>query len=481
MTFASARELIASIVDPGSWESWDEALDRTGVDEEYAAALATAAARAGTDEAVITGCAQIDGHDVALMVSEFRFMGGSIGTATSARILAAVRRATAERLPLVAATSSGGTRMQEGTPAFVTMIEVTRAVVHHKAHGLPYLVYLRNPTTGGVFASWASLGHLVVAEPGALVGFLGPRVFEALHGEPFPQGVQTAENLEAKGVLDAVASPAELGPLLGRALRVLNRHVTDLSPLSAFVPDGREGPDAWDAITITRRPDRPGASQLLARNFTEVVPCRGTRAGEVSTGMLTAMAMLCDRLPCVLVAQDRDAQRTQRPLGPADLRAARRGMQLAEQLRLPLVTVIDTPGADLSVEAEEGALASEIARSLADMVQLSVPSVAVLLGEGCGGGALALLPARRVVAARNAWLAPLPPEGASTILLGHPEHAATMARQQRVRAEDLRTLGVVHAVVDEPVAADTDPGPFLDRIADEVLRQFTLQEPVDPR
>lgn len=474
MSRLSARELVATTVDPGSWESWDAPIDRTGINEEYASALAAAAERAGTDESVITGQARIEGHDVALIVSEFRFMGGSIGAGTAARILAAVRRATAERLPLIAATSSGGTRMQEGTPAFVTMIDITRAVVDHKANGLPYLVYLRNPTTGGVFASWASLGHLAVAEPGALIGFLGPTVFHALHGEPFPEGVQTAENLVTKGVLDAVVFPYELAELLGRLLRVLSGDRAAPSQLPP-APNARSGePDTWDVIAITRRPDRPGASQLIDRAFTDVVPFHGTGAGEAGTGILTVMTLLRG-LACVVVAQDRRAQRAYRPLGPSDLRSARRGMMLAEQLRLPLVTVIDTPGADLSAEAEEGALAPEIARSIADIVQLSVPSVAVLLGEGCGGAALALLPARRVVAAANAWLAPLPPEGASAILFGSRDHAARMAQQQQVRADDLVATGVVHALVDEAITADAGPGPFLDRVADEILRQFAVQ------
>lgn len=352
----------------------------------------------------------------------------------------------------------------------MTMIDVTRAVVDHKANGLLYLVHLRNPTTGGVFASWASLGHLVVAEPGALIDFLGLMVFHALHGQSFPEGVQTAENLVAKGVLDAVVSPEELGALLGRLLRVLSGDLVAPSQLPPAPAPAAVGPDAWDAITITRRSDRLGASQLLDRAFTDMVPFHGTRAGEAGAGILTVVALLRG-LPCLVVAQDRRAQLAYRPLGP--LRSARRGMVLAEQLRLPLVTVIDTPGAELSAESEEGALAPEIARSLADMVQLSVPSVAVLLGEGCGGGALALLPARRVVAARNAWLAPLPPEGASAILFGSRDHAADTARQQRVRADDLMAMGVVHALVDETFTADVDPGPFLDSVADEI--QFAAQ------
>lgn len=231
----SAADLIALVLDGGSYTSWDSPVDISGFDADYQEALARAAQRAGTDEAVVTGAGTIDGLPVAVIVGEFGFLGGSIGVQTAQRITAAVRRATAEGLPLIAATSSGGTRMQEGTPAFVKMVTISRAIVAHKAAGLPYLVYLRHPTTGGVFASWGSLGHVTVAEPGALVGFLGPKVYEALNGEPFPQGVQLAENLVEKGVIDAVVPTDQLAPLASRVLRMLHPSVPVAVPVEASI------------------------------------------------------------------------------------------------------------------------------------------------------------------------------------------------------------------------------------------------------
>ena len=215
----NARGLIGLVLDEGSFTSWDTPVhDPTG-DPAYAEQLRQARARSGADEAVLTGAGLLQGHDVAVVVSEFGFLGGSIGRATARRIVTALTRATRERLPVLVATSSGGTRMQEGTPAFVEMVAISRAVVAHKAAGLPYLVYLRHPTTGGVFASWGSLGHVTVAEPGAMVGFLGPRVFEALNGTAFPAGVQVAENLVAKGIIDAVVPPENLATVAGRSAR----------------------------------------------------------------------------------------------------------------------------------------------------------------------------------------------------------------------------------------------------------------------
>ncbi|WP_229237904.1 acetyl-CoA carboxylase carboxyltransferase subunit beta [Enemella evansiae] len=298
-----ARELIAAAVDADSWTSWDEPIPARahGTDPDYLAALERARAKAGTDEAVLTGRARIQGLPVALVVSEFAFLGGSVGRATGQRITAAVRRATAEGLPLIAATASGGTRMQEGTPAFVTMIDISRAVVAHKAAGLPYLVYLRHPTTGGVFASWGSLGHIAVAEPGALIGFLGPVVYEALNGRPFPPGVQVAENLRAKGIIDAVAPVEALPTLAARALTLLTPaedRTSERPPWAAagsgprpsgvsrahthrpgtFVPDPDQ--DAWRDIELTRRPDRPGVRDLLRVVADEVIPLTGPRRGR---------------------------------------------------------------------------------------------------------------------------------------------------------------------------------------------------------
>jgi acetyl-CoA carboxylase beta subunit len=472
----AAVELIEATVDPGSWISWDLPVDLSGAGEGYRTNLEEARRKAGTDEAVLTGRARIRGHHVALIVSEFRFLGGSIGRATSERIEAAVRRATVERLPLVAAPSSGGTRMQEGTPAFVTMVDISRAVVAHKAAGLLYVVYLRHPTTGGVLASWGSLGHLTLAEPEALIGFLGPAVYQALHQQPFPSGVQVAENLVARGVVDAVVEPENLADILARVLDLLYSLREDhLNPTTAGRP--RPDPDAWAAIELTRRPDRPGLQELLRHAAADVVYLEGTERGGSGGPLLIALTAFRG-VSCVLIGQDRSKQRAGALLGPAALRTARRGMVIAEQLRQPVVCVIDTPGAELSAAAEEGALAGEIARCLAALVQLTVPSVSILLGEGCGGAALALLPTRRVIAAENAWLSPLPPEGASVIMHRTADRAPEMARMQRIRACDLLEAGLVHAVVPEHPTAVEDPLGFMNRIADETARQIRAQRPI---
>ncbi|MGH3365927.1 MAG: carboxyl transferase domain-containing protein, partial [Nocardioidaceae bacterium] len=206
----NARQLVELVLDDASYKSWDSTpITPAEMSESYAAELAEARERSGVDESVLTGEGRIRGRRVAVVVCEFGFLAGSIGTAAAERLVQAVERATDEGLPLLAAPVSGGTRMQEGTGAFVQMVKISAAIARHKSAGLPYLVYLRHPTTGGVFASWGSLGHVTAAAPGALIGFLGPRVYEQLYGEPFPKGVQTAENLHRHGVIDGVV-PLEL-------------------------------------------------------------------------------------------------------------------------------------------------------------------------------------------------------------------------------------------------------------------------------
>jgi acyl-CoA carboxylase subunit beta len=464
----SATELIDLVLDEGSWISWDTTPVQPQSSEEYAAELAAAQEKSGLDEAVVTGEGQMRGRRVVVVACEFRFLAGSIGIAAAERLVRAIERATAEGLPLLAAPVSGGTRMQEGTVAFVQMVKISAAIAAHKAAGLPYLVYLRHPTTGGVMASWGSLGHVTVAEPGALVGFLGPRVYQALYGRVFPEGVQTAENLYAHGLIDAVVPPDRIADILDRALTVLlaPRDVdTDpADPPEEAIADV----DTWESVTISRRPDRPGVRRLLRFAATDVIPLNGTGQGEADPGLLIALARFGGS-PCVFLGQDRRGQTEAHPLGPEALREARRGMRLAAELKLPLMTVIDTPGAALSVEAEEGGLAGEIARCLADLVTLEAPTLCLLLGEGTGGGALALLPADRVVAAQHGWLSPLPPEGASAIVHRDLDHAAEMARAQGVRALDLRAAGIVDRIVAEHPDAAEEPEAFCTRLGD-VLR-----------
>ena len=465
MSRIGAIELRDAVLDTGSFRTWDTTPLVVDGSEAYQRELDAAAAKTGLDESVLTGEGTVFGRRVALVACEFDFLAGSIGVAAAERITTAVARATAERLPLVASPSSGGTRMQEGTVAFLQMVKITAAVELHKRAHLPYLVYLRHPTTGGVFASWGSLGHVTAAEPGALIGFLGPRVYEHLYGEPFPADVQTAENLERHGVIDGVVRLDAVRSTLDRTLKVLADPPAPPPP----PPEAGQIPDvpAWESVVASRRPDRPGVGYLLRHGTSERVLLSGTGRGEDATTLL-ALARFGGQ-PAVVLGQERVLGGM---VGPAALREARRGMALAAGLKLPLVLVIDTAGPALTVEAEQDGLAGEIARCLADLVTLDTQTVSVLLGQGSGGPALAMVPADRVLAALHGWLAPLPPEGASAIVFRDTEHAPELAAAQGIRSADLLSSGIVDAIVPERPDAADEPLAFTQRLSATIATEL---------
>lgn len=474
---SSAASVIESVADPGTFQAWT-VQQQMPSDEAYAASLERARQRSGTAEAVVVGELLLAGQRLAVIAGEFGFLAGSVGAAAAETIVAALDRATAEKLPVLAMPTSGGTRMQEGTPAFLQMVPIAAAVARHRRAGLAYLVWLRDPTTGGVMATWGSLGQVCVGAPGALAGFLGPRVYEAVFSQGFPTGVQVTENLVRVGVIDAVVPQEELREWVRRVLAVVAAP-GESNTTAAPGDRGRESdgsadkvglgiPDAWDCVLATRDPDRPGVREFLAAVATDVTELSGTGEGERDPGILLALARLAGR-SCVVVGQDRSAAGT---FGPGGLRTARRGYRLATELGLPLLTVVDTEGAELSAAAEEGAMAGEIARNLAELSLLPVRVVALLLGSGCGGGALALLPSDVLVAAADTWITPLPPEGASAIVHRTTDEAPRMAREQRITAVELASLGVVDALV-PPLTAGGEAD-FLGECADAVAQGLWL-------
>jgi acetyl-CoA carboxylase carboxyl transferase subunit beta len=445
---SDAVELLRSIADDGSVVTWDVPVEdppEVRGDEAYAAALEAARRRTGLDESVVTGSIRVDGCDVAVVASEFGFLGGSLGVVAADRVRRAVVEAAERRLPLLLLPASGGTRMQEGTAAFHRMVGIARALRQHRDAGLASVAYLRHPTTGGALASWGSGAQLTWAQPGALVGFLGPRVVEALTGDPMPAGVQVAENLHARGVLDEIVPTEHLRTRVAALLRI----VAPPTPTGAGrgSDDGRiDGPellDPWSSVQATRAPERPGLADLLSLiDDQTVVRSPGHAVGAVTQVRLCRIGGRA----VVLIGQDRNAERDGHRIGAADLRTALRGIALAGELDVPVATLVDTGGAELSAVAEEDGLAACIAACIAALTSASVPSVTLLLGQGGGGAALALTATDRVLAIADAWLAPLPPEGARALLAD--ADPADVARRQRIGAPALARSGIVDRIVD---------------------------------
>ncbi|MEJ4112600.1 carboxyl transferase domain-containing protein [Corynebacterium kroppenstedtii] len=452
----SAYELIDDVLDPDSWTSWDTPPEYGDIPDHYIATLAHAREKSGVDEAVVTGEGTINGYRVAVIASEFSFLGGSLGAATSRRIINSIHRATAERLPLLISPASGGTRMQEGSSAFVLVISITAAINRHKDHHLPYLVYLRHPTTGGAMASWGAAGHLTFAQPGATVGFLGPRVVELTTGTPLTPGVQTSEHLSHHGVIDGVIHPAGLRDRVTKLFDVLiqpdqMREACEPASLSGTVMS------AWDAVTRTRNPQRTGTADLVNVLSDQWIPLSGSGDGRTSDAVIVGVTRISGQ-SLVLVGMDRRAQKPLggTPLGTEAMRCARRGVMLARELDIPLVSIIDTPGGEVSDHAEQTGMAWSIGRTLTEVVNLDVPTVSVIIGQGCGGAALSLVPADQVLACEDAWLAPLPPEGASAVIHRDVGHAAEMIESQSVTAGQLYDRGIIDRIIPALGTSDAD-------------------------
>lgn len=498
---SSARERIELVADDDSFEEWDA--DVASDDplsfrdtKPYRERLAAAQEATGLSEAVLTGAAALEGRPFVVVAGEFGFLGGSIGVATAERVARAFERALEERLPLVALPASGGSRMQEGTLAVVGMAKLAAAAGRLRAAGLPYVVCLTNPTMGGVLASWGSLGTVTFALPGAVAGFAGPRVVELLTGRALSSRVQRAETLLGQGLIDAVVPPDSLRSRVAAVLAVavgsegegvsaavrsapaappdasVSAAPADPLPLDAqpappapIAPAGTAQRDAWASLQHVRDRRRPGAGALLDAIATDITALRGARDGHPDDPACFAALARVAGVSAVVVAQRRRGDGAPAAMNASGYRKARRAMALAAELSLPLVTVVDTPGAELSEDAERGGLAGQIAGCLADMAALPVPTLVILLGEGGSGGALALLNADRVLVAEHASLGVIAPEGASAILYRDVDHAAELAATQGGASWHLVDAGIADTLIPEPQPAHEEPEAFVANVA----------------
>lgn len=469
---AAAGALVELVADSGSFEPWDDDVasgDPLGFVDTvaYVDRLAGARAESSTTEAAVTGRARCRGHDVVVIAGAFDFLAGTQGIAAGERVTRAFERARHLSLPVIGLPRSAGTRMQEGTLAFVQMAKIAAAVAEFRAAGGCYVSYLRNPTFGGVLAAWGALATVTFAEPSALIGLTGPRVIEVLTGESFPKSVMASEHLHGHGVVDDVVAPEHLAERVERLLRVTRTppHL-DLDAARVLGDFPVDAPAAWACVEATRAPDRPGVRDLLATWASDITFLTGDAAGGDDRGCLVALCRFAG-LPAVVVAADRRSPHRGASLGAVGYRKARRGMEVAGELGLPLVTVIDTQGAQTNPEAEEGGLAREIGRCLMTLSQVPVPTVSVLLGEGSGGGAIALLPADRTLAAQDGWLAPIAPEGAAAILFRTADEAPRVAAMQAITATQLQRHGIVDRVV-----GGSDAHHLVDRVGAAVAAEL---------
>ncbi|HUY57049.1 MAG TPA: acetyl-CoA carboxylase carboxyltransferase subunit alpha/beta [Candidatus Micrarchaeaceae archaeon] len=448
----AARQRIEQIVDRGSFRETDhylwsaDPLDFTdGV--SYEKRILEAQAITDLLDAAVTGRARILNVPVVLIVFDFRFLGGSMGSVVGEKVARAFASARREHVPAVAICSSGGARLQEGMVALFQMAKTAAATAQLRERSVPLVTVLADPTMGGVLASFASLGDIVLAEPKARVSFVGPRVHERATHDPTPPG--TAEFAFLHGGIDAIVERAQLRTALGSLVSMLGSGAARSGGAEIQRPlnHPRRVRPVWETVELARHPDRPSGRALAAGIFSDVFELHGDRQGGDDGAIVAGLARLGER-PVVFVAQDRnggDGGHTR----PAGYRKAMRAFALAERFRLPVITFVDTPGAAADTEAEAQGVTSSIAECLAQMARLRTPIISTVVGEGGSGGALALSVGDRILMLENAIFSVIAPEAASAILYHDEAHAQELAGRLKLTAWDLIDLHLVDRIVPE--------------------------------
>ena len=456
------------VLDPQSFEEWfaeehgTNPLDFPG----YVDKLTAVREKTGLKEAVTVGKGKIYGEDAVIGVCDARFMMGSMGHAVGEKIAGAVERATEEKLPVILFCCSGGARMQEGIVSLMQMAKTAAALKKHSDAGFLYISVLTDPTTGGVTASFAMLGDIILAEPGALIGFAGARVIEQTIGQKLPEGFQRAEFQLEHGFVDAIVERKDLKKRLYEILRMHK-----VSGYAKFDPatevDGRptelmrerayntKEKSAWEKVKMARKVDRLSAEDYINSIFTKFIEFHGDRYYRDDPAIVGGIAYLDGQPVTVIGIQKgkdmKDCMRHNYGMpSPEGYRKAIRLMKQAEKFHRPVINFVDTPGAFCGMEAEERGQGEAIARNLFELSGLKVPVLSVVIGEGGSGGALALAVADEVWMLENSVYSVLSPEGFASILWKDSSRSAEAAKMMKLTAADLKKLGVIERVFPEP-------------------------------
>lgn len=497
---------IDTIADPDSFEVWEEGIfsgNPLGY-PGYEQKLQAVREKTGLDEAVVIGKAKIEGREAVLGVCDGRFLMASMGEAVGEKIARAVERATQMELPVILFACSGGARMQEGIFSLMQMAKTAAALKRHSDAGNLYISVLTDPTTGGVTASFAMLGDLILAEPNALIGFAGPRVIEQTIGQKLPKGFQRAEFLLEHGFIDQIVERKQLRETLANILRLHpGRKEKTQDPLKqtektpivvkqtektptvveemeeslifseegypAALGEKQEGSKwdeenisckiremtPWERVQISRKKDRPVGSDYIRELFDDFIELHGDRLSGDDRALIGGIASF-GGMPVTVIVQEKGTttkENIERNFGmpsPEGYRKALRLMKQAEKFGHPVICFVDTPGAFCGLEAEERGQGEAIARNIYEMSTLKVPILSVIIGEGGSGGALALATSDEVWMLENSIYSILSPEGFASILWKDSKRAKEAAEVMKLTAKDLYQAGIVEKVFVEP-------------------------------
>lgn len=481
------RTRIRMVADTGTFQEWftdletENPLEYPGYEEK----IANLHEKTKLHEAVTVGKCMVNGLETVLGVCDARFLMGSMGYVVGEKITRAFERATEEKLPVVLFTSSGGARMQEGIVSLMQMAKTSAAIRKHSEAGLFYLPVLTDPTTGGVTASFAMLGDVILAEPGALIGFAGPRVIAQTIGQKLPEGFQRAEFLVEKGMIDGVVERQELKETVWKLLKIhqdsmqyihygKTQNVENFPEIKSSRgkagTDGKSELTAWERVEISRSKERPTTLSYVQQIFDEFLELHGDRAFRDDGAVIGGIAMFGGQ-PVTVIGQQKGKnvkENIYRNFGmasPEGYRKALRLMKQAEKFGRPVVTFVDTPGAACGIEAEERGQGEAIARNLLEMSGIRTPMVSILIGEGGSGGALGLAVTDEVWMMENATYSILSPEGFASILWKDGKRAKEASEVMRITAKDLKNLRIIERVIREPEPANEENLP---EIAEEI-------------
>jgi len=484
-----AKTRIKLVADKDSFQEWytDFPLCNPLDYPEYEEKLAALKEKTHLDEAVCIGEARIENSPVVLGVCDARFLMGSMGHTVGEKITRAFEEATKRKLPVVLFCCSGGARMQEGIVSLMQMAKTSAAVKKHSDAGLLYIPVLTDPTTGGVTASFAMLGDIILAEPGALIGFAGPRVIAQTIHQKLPEGFQKAEFLVEHGILDGIVKREVLKQTLSGLLKLHERQkgYCQFSKIvlskEEILQDTRRKKTkemtAWERVQTARDSKRPVSLDYIKEIFDSFMELHGDRAFRDDGAIIGGLALL-DGQPITVIGIQKGRntkENISRNFGmpsPEGYRKALRLMKQAEKFQRPIITFIDTPGAFCGIEAEERGQGEAIARNLLEMAALKVPVLSIVIGEGGSGGALALGVGNEVWMLENAIYSILSPEGFASILWKDSKKAKEASEVMKITAEDLKKLGIIEQVIPEETAASKENLPVMCKDMKERMKDF---------
>ena len=498
------KNRIRMVADAGTFETWDNDLKTENPLNfpEYEEKVAATQEKTGLNEGVTMGSCTINGEKTVLGVIDARFMMGSMGHVVGERITRAMEKATEQKLPVILFCCSGGARMQEGIISLMQMAKTSAALKRHHEAGQLYVSVLTDPTTGGVTASFAMLGDIILAEPGALIGFAGPRVIEQTIGQKLPEGFQRAEFLVEHGFVDKIVKREELKETLAMILKLhkkpesgcladwktentVDRAAFEEKEQNSSAKRAHHGSgkaagairSAWDSVLLSRKADRPVATDYIRAIFDDFMEFHGDRYCKDDGAIVGGIASF-HGMPVTVIGQEKGKNtkdNIKRNFGmpsPDGYRKALRLMKQAETFGRPVVCFVDTPGAFCGLEAEERGQGEAIARNLFEMSDLTVPVLSIVIGEGGSGGALAMAVANEVWMMENAVYSVLSPEGFASILWKDSKRADEAARVMKMTAKELKELGIIERVIPEPEPADPEALPEIAKTMENAMEEF---------